>query len=321
MTLNTIFCGDVLKIIKEIPDESVDCIITSPPYYGLRDYGMEEQIGLEGSLDEYLIKMLEVTTELKRILKKEGTMFWNHGDSYGGSKGTGSEQSNPGNPGKHVRPRPSNTRNMGAGNVPVLSTPSKSLMLQPYRLAMKMIDEQGWILRNVIIWHKPNCMPDSTKDRFTVDYEPVLFFTKSKDYYFKQQLEPVSQISLDRAEYGWNSDRPSTKSMVKRKIGVHFDKMGSRFVNPAGRNKRSVWKINTKGFKDAHFATFPEALIEIPILAGCPEGGVVFDPFMGSGTTGSVAKRLGRKYQGIELNPNYIEISNTRLAGTPVPML
>ena len=162
---NHIYQGDTLKVLKTFPDECIDMVITSPPYYGLRDCGGPEQIGLEKTFEEYLVKLLAVTGELMRVLKPEGTLWWNHGDSYGGSgKGRGSKT--PAKNLSHEECPPKKTEGV-----------AKSLMMQPYRLALRMIDEQGWILRNQIIWHKSNCMPASVKDRFTVDFEPLFFFS------------------------------------------------------------------------------------------------------------------------------------------------
>jgi len=361
MKTNEIHCGDAAKILKEFPNESVDCIITSPPYYGLRDYGTEGQIGNEKTFDEYLDKILQITAELKRVLKKTGTLWWNHGDSYGGSgMGVGTKIYKESY--QHEK-RPETER----GN-------TKCLMLQAHRLAIRMIDEQGWILRNQIIWHKPNCMPASVKDRFTVDFEPILFFTKSKKYWFDQQKEALADptrtnFTSGRRTFGKNKDR-NDNDMGERSKNYSF---------PDGRNKRCVWKINTKPYPEAHFAVFPEELCEIPIKAGCPEficnkcgkarekiietktleryelpkdnpnyrpsrydkdtpykgqgmryaetiekgltdcgcnagwkNGIVLDPFIGSGTTAIVAERLGRKWIGIELNPEYKKLAESR---------
>src|SRR3990167_4221203 len=185
MEINKIIHGDSMEVLKTLPDESVDCIITSPPYYGLRDYSVDGQIGLEKTLDEYLTKMLAITAELKLVLKKTGTLWWNHGDSYGTGSGAGIRD------GKQATNRGTQTnenwQKKGKASIPGYE---KSLLLQAHRLVIRMIDEQGWILRNTIIWHKPNCMPSSVKDRFTVDYEPIFFFTKSKKYWFERQFEP-----------------------------------------------------------------------------------------------------------------------------------
>ena len=369
--LNKIIQGDVLEVLKTLPDESVDCIITSPPYYGLRDYGtakweggnencdhkipdnekdpkypqgnshnirfnrdecykcgakrLDKQVGLEKTLNEYLDKMLTITGELKRVLKKTGTLWWNQGDSYSTSHASGTTDAEKGwkSSGNDLNPRQAFHGRANGGNIP-----TKSLMLQAHRLAIRMIDEQQWILRNTIIWHKPNCMPSSVKDRFTVDYEPVFFFSKSKKYWFEQQLEPntffdnrASGMERNAKQY---RDKVKGKYMGKENYGGGGNSFkghsgytkadGTSLYNPLGRNKRSVWKIPTQPFHEAHFAVFPEALIETPIKAGCPKGGIVLDPFMGAGTTAKVARSLGRNYIGIELNPEYIKIAEKRLA-------
>jgi len=257
--VNKIICGDVSEVLKEMPDECVDVIITSPPYWGLRDYQVKGQIGLEKTLDEYLNKLLKITAELKRVLKPTGVMFWNHGDSYGGFQG------------KFAR-WPDQKLKLGE-NIPEHRKPkqyAKCLLGQNYRLALRMADEQNWTWRNTIIWWKPNCMPSSTKDRFTVDYEPVFFFTKSKKYWFEPQFENFESNKYDlkrmanaRTEYGGKWAQESGGAIKTQRAFVAG--------NSLGRNKRCVWKINTHPFPAAHFAVFPEALIETPIKAGCPE--------------------------------------------------
>lgn len=396
--VNKIIRGDVLGELKKFPDESIDMVISSPPYYGLRDYGtatweggnkdcdhlgkpkptqkgfnerwsgrkpqktdkqgelrqpfldicgkcgakrIDKQVGLENTFGEYLEKLLLITSELKRVLKKTGTLWWNHGDSYGGS-GMGLSYAGQ-NKGRNsilsdnvlkAMPKVAHTKGKYG----------KSLLLQNFRLVQRMIDEQGWILRNEIIWHKPNCMPSSVKDRFTVDFEKIFFFTKSRKYYFNTQYEPVQACSIDRlyravsnkhkwidgpdgqTQHTMNKPRPNRNKYkgggdIGRKnncaISTHRFDGGDYLVTPfnpkLGRNKRCVWKISTKPFRGAHFAVFPEELVETPIKAGCPNGGIVLDPFMGSGTTAVVAKKLGRNYVGIELNPKYIEIAEDRL--------
>ena len=296
---NTIIRGDALTVLKTWPDECIDMVFTSPPYYGLRDYEDKEQIGLEKTLDEYLIKMLAVMAECKRVLKKTGTMWWNHGDSYNGTKvGDTETRKNP----KVV------ASSFRKGKQPMSE---KSLLFQNYRLAIRMIDEQQWIARNVIIWHKPNCMPSSVKDRFTVDYEPVFFFTKSKKYFFEQQFEPYTE-PMNR----WGGDELKAQCKSEWDEGTGQDTYRDRNMRPnsLGRNKRCVWKIPTHPYPEAHFATFPSKLIVTPILAGCPKGGIVLDPFMGSGTTAYVARELGRQFVGIELNESYIKLAYNRLA-------
>lgn len=296
--MNQIIHGDSLEVLKTLEDESVDCIITSPPYWGLRDYGASGQIGQESTLDEYVKKLLLVTAELMRVLKKEGTLWWNHGDSYGGT----------GKKGDARDPKFPDGRNGQQNSVSANFMP-KSLLLQPYRLALRMCDEQGWILRNQIIWHKPNVMPTPVTDRFTVDFEPVFLFSKSQKYNFEPQYEPLAESSIERAQYGFTSGKANG-------TGIDIEQMGERFVNPRGRNKRTTWTIPTSNSEFSHVAMFPKALIEPMVMAGCPVGGVVLDPFFGSGTTGAVAQSLGREYIGIELNPEYVELSKNRIAPT-----
>ncbi len=374
--INKILCGDTLEVLKTLPDECIDCIVTSPPYYGLRDYGVDGQVGLESSFEEYIEKMLAITAELKRVLKQTGTLWWNHGDSYGTGSGSGTRK------GKQATNRGTQKfERWQKEGKPVVPGYEKCLLLQPYRLAQRMIDEQGWVLRNILIWHKPNCMPSSVKDRFTVDYEPILFFTKSKKYWFEMQYESWTDQRLEDLKRAGKFIRYS---------GKHKDSSENKGVvvgNPIlGRNKRSVWKIPTQPYSEAHFAVFPQAICEIPIKSGCPEmickkcgvvrekvfeagelvsscegqplakkprsnpanklkkaelekdewgalprrerkeigltdcncnadfeGGIVLDPFMGSGTTAVVARRLGRRYVGIELNSEYIKLAEERL--------
>ena len=242
-----------MEVLRTFPDESVDCIVTSPPYYGLRDYGVEGQLGLELSLEEYLDKMLAITAELRRVLKTTGTMWWNHGDSYGTASGAGVRD------GLQATNRGTQTNGKWQREgKPGTAGYEKSLLLQAHRLAIRMVDQQRWILRNAIIWHKPNCMPSSVKDRFTVDYEPVFFFTKHKTYWFEPQYEPQQDWGL--------RDRSNGKY---RQAGLANGLSGK--LNPLGRNKRSVWRIPTQRYPEAHFATFPRKLIETPIKAGCPE--------------------------------------------------
>ena len=301
MKVNFIYTGDTLEVLRTFPDECVDCIITSPPYHGLRDYGIKGQIGLESTLEEYLEKMLAVTSELKRVLKKSGTMFWNHGDSYGANWRGGIRESEF-TIEKFRKKKPWQDFYGKTGKI------TKCLSLQNFRLAQRMVDEQGWILRNIIIWHKPNCMPSSVKDRFTVDYEPIFFFTRSKEYWFETQYEPQQTKSFEprlSQHRAWDNDPTLERGKGEGSIMKY---------NPLGRNKRCVWKIPAHPFSEAHFATFPEKLIEPMVKAGCPENGVCLDPFMGSGTTAVVSRKLGRNYVGIELNKSYIEIAERRLS-------
>jgi len=300
MEIDKIYCGDALNTLKKIPDEFVDCVVTSPPYWGLRDYGVDGQIGLEPALEEYLEKLLVITKELKRVLKPTGIMFWNHGDCYGGIK-TGKTD-------KKVSDCVRNSQRNLKKYAPKFE---KCLMLQNYRLILKMVDRQNWILRNIIIWHKSNHMPSSVKDRFANSYEPVFFFSKSKRYWSDLDAVRVSHKaeSLERVKRNWDGHREPMSSYESMDI--------KRMCHPHGKNPGDVWKISTGGFKGAHFATFPEKLITPTIKFGCPKSGVVLDPFMGAGTTGLVAKKLGRHYIGIELNKSYVEMAEKRIAATP----
>uniref|UniRef100_A0A6H1ZFH5 site-specific DNA-methyltransferase (cytosine-N(4)-specific) n=1 Tax=viral metagenome TaxID=1070528 RepID=A0A6H1ZFH5_9ZZZZ len=478
--INRVIEGDVLKTLKEIPDESCDMVITSPPYYGLRNYGVDGQIGLEETFEEFLKKILEITKEVKRVLKKEGTFFLNFGDCYGGS---GMGRNGDGSPGKITSKIQKG--NIGSitgkrlinwgGNVEksTLTNPErqqemgrsgnqKCMLMQPERLAIKMLDEQGWILRNKIKWAKQvlikkenrtigSVMPTSVKDRFNESGEELYFFVKSKKYYFdldgvrmKNQVLGVTDFRQDDHHLGSgfirtpelyknskyrgkfrgndnvesfnnprartrrkslderlddtkNKDTKSSRSynmkkllsevrmgikpntgMVQNKVndprGNHEggpgswrdfkdnpensfpkfqekkvfqiygdDLKGSRrsrvrdfqdnkehlFTNINGKNLPTIWLIGSEphnfqrefNVDTDHFATFPEALCEIPIKAGCPKNGIVLDIFSGSGTALVVAKKLGRQFIGIELNKKYIEISEKRLRATNTPLL
>ena len=296
---NKIIVGHALDVLKTLPSESVDCVVTSPPYWWLRDYHTEPvewsdgwvgQLGLEPTPQLYVQHLVNIFDEVKRVLKKTGTCWVNIGDTYGGTGGKGEHKTQT----------------------------AKSLVQIPSRFAIAMTDA-GWILRNEIIWWKRKCVPSSVKDRFTVDFEKLFFFTKSKKYYFEQQFEPVAESSKKRAEYGWNSDRANNG--VAGPQGVHVEKMGTRFCASIGRNKRCVWDIIPRSYKGAHFATFPPELVETPIKAGCPVGGVVLDPFGGSGTTAAVAKQLGRNSIMIELNPNYVPLMEKRVGDSNVKIV
>ena len=284
--LNKIICGDAVSVLKTMPDNSVDCVITSPPYWKLRDYGVKGQIGLEKTITEYLAKLLAVFAEIQRVLKPHGTCFVNLGDTYGSSR-TGSSSDGF----------------------------QKSLLQIPSRFALGMV-EGGWILRNEIIWHKPNCLPESVKDRFTADYQKIFFFVQQKEYYFARQFEPLkSDISLKKERVvppGPARKYHYADGFVSK---WHHKNTAANLarVLKRGRNKRCVWTIPNRPFYGLHFATFPPELVETPIKAGCPEGGVVLDPFMGSGTTALVAKSLGRHYVGIELNRTYVQMAKRRL--------
>jgi len=430
LPINQILNGDALQHLKELPDQSIDMCMTSPPYWSLRDYGNETetiwdgdencehdfeieiiknpmdrggkgqhdkggmvgkmgdktqtkvrqgfckkygawkgQLGLEPTFDLYIKHLCDIFDEVKRVLKKTGTLWVNLGDTY--SSGNRGEQ----------RPDPMNKKGRTDTYIPPnrlnCGVPDKCLTLIPFRFAIEMVN-RGWILRNTIIWHKRNCMPSSVKDRFTVDFEYLFFFSKNKKYYFEQQFEPLAEVSLkdrrkDKGRFEYNGKRKGVKGIQNAMCGI----------SSKGRNKRCVWTINPKPFKDAHFAVYPHELCETPIRAGCPkyvcvkcgnpkvleierdgmssaklmkgkdkshfqleqgkkenirapreaferkiikkgykptcscnaefESGIVLDPFFGSGTTGLVALKQGKRFVGIELNPKYIRIAKKRL--------
>lgn len=427
---NAIHNLDVLKGLRKLPDESIDMVLTSPPYWSLRDYGKSTdviwggdpkckhkfadkvtlkktsgesktalvpknkgiraftytskfcnkcgawkgQLGLEPTIDLFIEHLVQIFDEVYRVLKKTGTCWVNFGDTYYTKSGNCYSKDNISSK-DHIKATGLHKTHQLRGNGEL---PPKSLSLIPFRFALAMT-KRGWTIRNVIIWHKPNCLPASAKDRFTVDFEYLFFFSKQKKYYFEKQLEPLQKASIKRSKYPHNSHPDSPYK--KQCDGADM----KRFVNLQGRNKRCVWKIAPKPLREAHFAVFPETLCEVPIKAGCPkevckkcgmprlvlnsnynpdafnirvrdaknnkikhtdrkaskketdgykEGyvskkisknilgcncnagykpGIVLDPFMGSGTTGLVAKKLGRNYIGFELNPKYIKIAKKRL--------
>lgn len=293
--------GDALEQLRTMPPESVHTCVTSPPYYNLRDYGAAGQIGNEVSVEEYINTLVEVFREVRRILRHDGTVWVNIGDSYATRSGN--------------QP-PTNTRN-SCGHT-AKKTPSgykyKDMIGVPWLLAFALRAD-GWYLRQDIIWNKSNCMPEAVKDRCTKSHEYVFLLSKSERYYFDAQAisEPATSKKGNARTFrgggAYTGGRAHDNSaQVKRESHGNVE-------NPTGRrNKRDVWTISTTGFRGAHFAVFPEKLVEPCILAGCPAGGVVLDPFMGSGTTGVVAKRLGRDFVGVEINPEYVKMATARIA-------
>lgn len=285
---------------QKLEDNSVQSIVTSPPYWGLRDYeGNKEQIGQEAHYQDYLDNLLEIFAEAYRVLDKKGTCFVNLGDTYGGSgNGVGSI-----NPKKRYQ---SNTAKQGnlKGHL------RKSKLLIPERFAIGMVD-MGWTLRNDIIWHKPNAQPESVKDRFTNDFENIYFFVKSKQYTFNQLFEPIQESTKARVK------RPRSKKDAKSHSGQYRysnpDTYGTLEFLEKGRNMRTLWSMPTKGYKEAHFAVFPDTLPERCIMAGSNQGDLILDPFMGSGTTAEVAQRLGRDFMGFEVEKKYIKLAEKRI--------
>lgn len=293
----SIYVGDVLKELKRVKTSSVQCCVTSPPYWGLRDYGHENQLGLESTPEAYVNNMVCVFSEVRRVLKDDGVLWVNIGDSYNGSGGAGGDYSKGGL--KEGQPK------YPGRNVPSLKP--KDLVGIPWRLAFAL-QADGWYLRQDIIWHKPNPMPESVTDRCTKSHEYVFLFSKSPKYYFDSLAikEPSTKSSTSNIRFG--GDKYGTNDAP-----IHRTKSGKDYVDSGTRNKRSVWTIATKGYKGAHFAVMPEALCEPPILASSRPGDLVLDPFMGSGTTAVMSLHHGRDFVGCELNPEYVDLAQTRI--------
>lgn len=382
MTVNRIIVGDCMDALRGMGGGSVQTCVTSPPYFGLRDYGVAGQIGLEPSPGEYVERLVEVFREVRRVLADDGTLWLNLGDSYAGSgRGLGDVKTE--NRGNHAsrgvggssEPAGFHEAARQAGSIgrawikPPEGLKQKDLIGIPWRVAFAL-QADGWYLRQDIIWHKPNPMPESVRDRCTKAHEYLFLLSKSARYYFDQNAisEPLAEASIERLsqptieqqagsdrvpgktngpmkavgpriggnKYGdddraesrtksgneWTgaSKRYSFAREAKDTAGEHGQKPQHRpdredIAYYGRRNKRSVWEVATQPFKEAHFATFPPALIEPCILAGSRAGDVVLDPFIGAGTTGLVAQRLGRRWIGCELNPEYAAMAERRIAG------
>lgn len=307
--VSKVICGDAAEVLRTLPQGSVNMCVTSPPYYGLRDYGVMRQIGIEQSPQEYIARLTEVFGEVKRVLADDGTLWLNIGDSYAGSgKGPMSIQVAGNGKNKNLydmKSRIYDVPKRWEGIKP------KDLIGIPWTLAFAL-REQGWYLRSDIIWHKKNCLPESTKDRPTKCHEHIFLLAKSPKYYFdyKAIQEPVKEVSKERYRRGRSANSKYVGQQSITEVRENFSDFDQEY-----RRKRDVWEVSTNTYKmDEHFAMFPEKLIEPCILAGSREGGVVLDPFFGSGTTGAVAKRLNREYIGIDINPHYIEKAEMRIA-------
>jgi DNA modification methylase len=351
MQVNKIYTGDCLEWLRQMPDNFIDCCVTSPPYYGLRDYGtaqwsggdsgcdhkgiplasnkstlagytsedvkvrtftvpfkdtclkcgatrIDNQIGLEETPIAYVSKLVEVFREVKRVLKKEGTLWLNLGDSYNGSGGAGGDY----NEGGLREGQPKYNGRKISGLKP------KDLIGIPWMVAFALRVD-GWYLRQDIIWAKPNPMPESVTDRCTKSHEYIFLLSKSQKYYY--DAEALSEQCSNKTQ--WTYPQPDKAA----RAGITTNGTGASTIRIAPedgrRNKRSVWTVTTKPFSEAHFATFPEDLISDCIKAGCPENGIIIDPFMGAGTTAIVARKLNRNYIGIELNETYVSMANKRL--------
>jgi len=341
MSSHRIIQGDCIEGLRTLPDASVHCCVTSPPYWGLRDYGHDGQIGLEATPEAYVARMVEVFREVRRVLREDGTCWVNLGDSYNNA---GSSKNGTGLDGKQrggatgadgecgYKKRDLRHALKGSG------IKHKDLCGIPWRVAFAL-QADGWWLRQDIIWHKPNPMPESVRDRCTKAHEYVFLLTKSERYYYDAEAisEPVAvstttRLSQPSLPLQGGSDRvPGKTNGPMKAVGPRFGgnkfgdsddpkhatKSGNVYQIPDAngrRNRRSVWTVTTKPYSGAHFATMPPDLVEPCILAGCPEGGTVLDPFAGSGTTLAVAAELGRSGIGCELNPEYIELAEQRIA-------
>ena len=354
---NKILCGDTIDVMQTLPDNSVNCCVTSPPYFSQRDYQTatwlggdascnhvrdnkitdknttghkamssvgvgdgiyknvckkcgaireDKQIGLEGSPEEYVAKLVRVFAEVYRVLRDDGTLFLNLGDTYCGSgRGDSSSKIQKSNKG---------TDGMPKGLLPA-GMKKKDLMGIPWMVAFALRGF-GWYLRQDIIWCKNNPLPESVKDRCTKSHEYIFLLSKSPKYYYDADAinEPVKQVSFDRAKRGVSKNHKNLHIPGQSQHSMHKARAyGAGYNMPEKRNKRDVWTVPVCGYKEAHLATYPPKLIEPCILAGCPEGGVVIDPFFGAGTTGVVCLNHKRKYVGIELNPEYCKIAERRL--------
>tara|TARA_R100001510_G_scaffold30679_1_gene27354 strand:+ start:1795 stop:2706 length:912 start_codon:yes stop_codon:yes gene_type:complete len=276
-TANLIYGRTNIESLQKMNGDSVDCVVTSPPYWGLRDYGADGQLGLEESVSDYVQQMTKTFAEIKRVLKSTGTVWLNLGDTY----------------------------------------KNKQLMGVPWRVAFALQDD-GWFLRQEIIWHKPNPMPESVTDRCTKASESIFLLAKSSSYFF--DAESIKEENAGSLPYG---DKKNFKMNDNRAQGRHGK--GSMFSGGSrqeyiekyylnGRNRRSVWTITTQPFSGAHFAVFPEEIPRLAILAGCPVGGTVLDPFSGSGTTGKMALKNGRNYIGLDINDDYFDVAERRVS-------
>lgn len=313
MSHSSLLQGDAITVLRTLPNESVHCCITSPPYWGLRDYGVAGQIGLEATPEEFVAKMVEVFREVRRVIRKDGTCWVNLGDSYaqsGGQQkaeslevlqdrakrkgydvgGWGAKQKD----GQGIEGR--------AANTAVSGLKPKDLCGIPWRVAFAL-QADGWWLRQDIIWAKPNPMPESVTDRCTKAHEYLFLITKAARYWWDAEAIKESAHGSSGSYFGSKNQKGTGRNDVGSESKTSWDQ----------RNRRSVWTIATQPYPEAHFATYPEALVEPCVKAGCPEGGTVLDPFCGSGTTGAVAVRWGRHFIGIELNYDYIKLAEARI--------
>jgi site-specific DNA-methyltransferase (adenine-specific) len=313
--------GDCRETLKTLPDASVNCCVTSPPYFGLRDYGHDAQIGLEESPDAFVQQMVSVFREVRRALRDDGTLWLNLGDSYAAQRGGTHQPAETLAGGKNGKTEQGANvnRDRHDGYNPTrfasrIGLKHKDLIGIPWRVAFALQGD-GWYLRQDIIWHKPNPMPESVTDRCTKAHEYIFLLSKSARYFYDAEaVKEKTGSECDPEEY------EKVKAAGTWKSGGITQYAGSlktqpRLTSPTGRNRRSVWTVTTKPYKGSHFATFPPDLIRPCILAGCPTGGTVLDPFGGSGTTGQVAMEEGRNAILCELNADYVGLIRKRIGG------
>lgn len=312
MKVNHVYCGNSLEVLKSFPDKSIDCCVTSPPYYALRDYNKWGQIGIEKTPDEYIERLLNVFSELHRVLKDSGTFWLNLGDTYSYTSRDASSHKTKsviqlGNIGSYLDKNSNQDINLKISNLK-----PKDLMGIPWTVALNLRDKLRFYLRQDIIWAKPNPMPESVKDRCTKSHEYIFLLSKSKKYYFNSDAIKEKANSKSALCYHSQFNTGMKDIIVAGRLNANSNSKGfKRFTG--FRNKRDVWTVNVKGCKGAHFATFPTELIKPCILAGCPENGIVLDPFFGSGTVGVVAKKLNRNYIGIDINEDYCKLAEKRI--------
>lgn len=301
MEINKIYTGHCLETLKTFPDGIFNTCVTSPPYWGLRDYGMTDQLGQEATPEEFVSNLVEVFREVKRTLKDDGTLWVNLGDTYAGSGGSGNQF---GQLEKGLAKYKQINKPKDIGCKP------KDLVGIPWMVAFALRAD-GWYLRQDIIWSKPNPMPESVTDRCTKAHEYIFLLSKNQKYYYDNEAikEPSLFYGIDK-----RSDKGNIRYGGKRDTDNNLNGQQSFVTIEETRNKRSVWEVTTKPYAEAHFATYPTDLIVPCIKAGCPEGGLVLDPFFGSGTTGEVAERLQRNWVGCELNPEYVRLATKRTA-------
>jgi DNA modification methylase len=317
MASHRIIQGDCIEGLRTLPDASVHCCVTSPPYWGLRDYGHDGQIGLEATPEAYVARMVEVFREVRRVLRDDGTCWVNLGDSYAANAATSKKigESHRGSDTPTLN-QPHQCRVSVRGGEWRIKP--KDLVGIPWRVAFAL-QADGWWLRQDIIWHKPNPMPESVRDRCTKAHEYVFLLTKSERYFY--DAESVSEKSINDGKIVRLSEKSLSKAQAAgRGVKPSGNALAESVVVKPTRNRRSVWTVTTKPYSGAHFAVMPAALVEPCIKAGCPEGGTVLDPFAGSGTTLAVAAELGRSGIGCELNPEYIELAEQRIAKSKAKM-